>query len=119
VLRKFAEEESIVERRSIARPGGVVGRVGVPQDEAIPAALLTFFSNATVSGEPEPARAYIDELLPDILEGQIEPGPAAQPTRTEPPEERTAETTGATGNRDPCREPAKATTPERVNGCWL
>jgi hypothetical protein len=72
-----------------------------------------------VSGGLEPAGAYIDELLPDILDDRIEPGPAAKATRTEPPEERTAETTGATGNRDPCREPAKATTPERGNGCWL
>ena len=29
---------------------------------------------AAVSGGPAPARAYIEELLPDILEGRIEPG---------------------------------------------
>jgi hypothetical protein len=68
-----------------------------------------------VGAGPAPARAYIDVLLPDILDDRIEPGPAAQPTRTE---ERTAETTSATGNRDPCREPAKATTLVRGNGCW-
>ncbi len=28
----------------------------------------------TVSGGPAPVRAYIDELLPAILEGKIEPG---------------------------------------------
>jgi hypothetical protein len=28
----------------------------------------------TVSGGPALARAYIDELLPDVLEGRIEPG---------------------------------------------
>jgi threonine dehydrogenase-like Zn-dependent dehydrogenase len=27
-----------------------------------------------VSGGPAPARAYIEELLPDVLEGRIEPG---------------------------------------------
>ena len=27
-----------------------------------------------MSGGPAPARAYIEELLPDILEGKIEPG---------------------------------------------
>jgi threonine dehydrogenase-like Zn-dependent dehydrogenase len=27
-----------------------------------------------VSGGPAPVRAYIQELLPDILEGRIEPG---------------------------------------------
>jgi len=28
----------------------------------------------TVSGGPAPVRAYIDELLPDVLDGHIEPG---------------------------------------------
>ena len=27
-----------------------------------------------MSGEPAPVRAYIDELLPDVLEDRIEPG---------------------------------------------
>jgi threonine dehydrogenase-like Zn-dependent dehydrogenase len=59
---------------SIVRPGGGVGRVGVPQDEAIPAGQATFYSNVTIAGGPAPVRAYIDELLPDVLEGRIEPG---------------------------------------------
>jgi threonine dehydrogenase-like Zn-dependent dehydrogenase len=58
----------------IARPGGAVGRVGVPHYEAIPAAEPAFFGNITVGGGPAPARAYIDELLPDVLESRIEPG---------------------------------------------
>jgi threonine dehydrogenase-like Zn-dependent dehydrogenase len=58
---------------SIARPGGAVGRVGVPQDEVMPA-INTFFSNITIAGGPAPARAYIGELLPDVLEGRIQPG---------------------------------------------
>src|SRR5918995_1017267 len=58
----------------IARRGGAVGRVGVPQDETIPASLPAFFGNVTVGGGPAPVRAYIEELLPDVLEGRIEPG---------------------------------------------
>ena len=58
----------------IARPGGSVGRVGVPHYEAIPAAEPAFFGNITVGGGPAPARAYIDDLLPDVLAGRIEPG---------------------------------------------
>ena len=27
-----------------------------------------------VAGGPAPARAYIEELLPDVLEGRIQPG---------------------------------------------
>ncbi len=58
----------------IARPGGAGGRVGVPQDDAIPASMPAFFGNVTVGGGPAPVRAYIEELLPDVLEGRIEPG---------------------------------------------
>ena len=58
----------------IARPGGTVGRVGVPQDETMPASRAAFYNNVTVSGGPAPVRAYIEELLPDVLEGRIQPG---------------------------------------------
>jgi len=67
-------EQSMLTALSIARPGGAVSRVGVPQDETIPASLPTFFHNLTVSGGPAPVRAYTEELLPDVLEGRIEPG---------------------------------------------
>jgi threonine dehydrogenase-like Zn-dependent dehydrogenase len=58
----------------IARPGGAVGRVGVPQDGMMPASQPAFYNNVTVGGGPAPVRAYIEELLPDILEGRIQPG---------------------------------------------
>src|SRR5207253_3101560 len=74
VLECVGLEQSTVTALSLARPGGAVGRVGVPQHEAIPAALPTFFKNVTIAGGPAPARAYIEELLPDVLEGRIEPG---------------------------------------------
>ncbi|MDQ1612845.1 MAG: hypothetical protein QOG00_2776 [Pyrinomonadaceae bacterium] len=74
VLECVGYEQSTVTALSIVRPGGAVGRVGVPQDEAIPAAQPTFFNNVTIAGGPAPVRAYIEELLPDVLEGRIEPG---------------------------------------------
>jgi threonine dehydrogenase-like Zn-dependent dehydrogenase len=58
----------------IARPGGAVGRVGWPQYEIMPASQPAFFDNVTVGGGPAPTRAYIEELLPDVLQGRIEPG---------------------------------------------
>ena len=58
----------------IARPGGAIGRVGVPQEETLPGSKTAFYANLTVGGGPAPARAYIDELLPDVLEGRINPG---------------------------------------------
>src|SRR5213596_3220515 len=38
----------------IVRPGGAVGRVGVPHYDALPATQETFFQNVTVSGGPAP-----------------------------------------------------------------
>src|SRR5574341_254563 len=74
VLECVGYEESTRTALSIARPGGAVGRVGVPQDEVMPAAQPTFYNNVTIAGGPAPARAYIEELLPDVLKGRIEPG---------------------------------------------
>src|SRR5438067_2701380 len=74
VLECVGLEQSMQTAISIARPGGAVGRVGVPQDETMPASQPAFYNNVTVSGGPAPVRAYIEELLPDVLEGRIEPG---------------------------------------------
>jgi threonine dehydrogenase-like Zn-dependent dehydrogenase len=40
----------------------------------MPASLPALYNNVTVGGGPAPVRAYIEELLPDVLEGRIEPG---------------------------------------------
>jgi threonine dehydrogenase-like Zn-dependent dehydrogenase len=74
VLECVGLEQSTLTAIAIARPGGAVGRVGVPQDETMPASLPAFYNNVTVGGGPAPVRAYIEELLPDVLEGRIEPG---------------------------------------------
>src|SRR5215208_3567941 len=74
VLECVGYHQSMMTALSIARPGGAVGRVGVPQDSSIPEAVPTFFNNVTIAGGPAPVRAYIEELLPDVLEGRIEPG---------------------------------------------
>jgi threonine dehydrogenase-like Zn-dependent dehydrogenase len=58
---------------SIARPGSMVGYVGVPHGVELPIADM-FFRNKGVRGGSAPARAYIPELLDDVLEGRIEPG---------------------------------------------
>ena len=74
VLECVGHGQAMATAVGIARPGGAVGRVGVPQDETLPASLPAFFGNVTVGGGPAPVRAYIEELLPDILDGRIEPG---------------------------------------------
>jgi threonine dehydrogenase-like Zn-dependent dehydrogenase len=58
---------------SIARPGSMVGYVGVPHGVELPVSEM-FFRNKGVLGGAAPARVYIPELLGDVLEGRIEPG---------------------------------------------
>lgn len=59
----------------VVRPGGVISRVGVPQYEDAPIGFNSLFAhNIRLAGGPAPARAYIEELMPDILNGIIEPG---------------------------------------------
>jgi len=58
---------------SIARPGSMVGYVGVPHGVELPISEM-FFRNKGVRGGSAPARAYIPELLDDVLEGRINPG---------------------------------------------
>jgi threonine dehydrogenase-like Zn-dependent dehydrogenase len=59
----------------VVRPGGVISRVGVPQYEEAPIGFGSLFRhNVRLAGGPAPVRAYIEELMPDILNGRIEPG---------------------------------------------
>jgi threonine dehydrogenase-like Zn-dependent dehydrogenase len=74
VLECVGTDQALLTAISIARPGGAVGRVGVPQGETMPGSELAFYHNLTVGGGPAPVRAYIEELLPDVLEGRINPG---------------------------------------------
>jgi threonine dehydrogenase-like Zn-dependent dehydrogenase len=74
VLECVGHDLAMTTALGIARPGGAVGRVGVPQHQQIPTTVKTFFDNVTIGGGPAPARAYIEELLPDVMEGRIEPG---------------------------------------------
>jgi threonine dehydrogenase-like Zn-dependent dehydrogenase len=74
VLECVGLEQAMNTAISIARPGGAVGRVGVPQEQTIPGSEPAFYNNVTVGGGPAPVRAYIEGLLPDVLEGNIKPG---------------------------------------------
>jgi threonine dehydrogenase-like Zn-dependent dehydrogenase len=74
VLECVGHGDAVETAIEIGRPGGAVGRVGVPQHTAIPGSEPAFFGNITIGGGPAPARAYIQELLPDILDGRIDPG---------------------------------------------
>lgn len=73
----------------VVRAGGVIGRVGVPQYENGPIGINTMWMrNVTLSGGPAPVRAYIDELLPEVLDGSL---PAGKVFDVTVPLERVAE----------------------------
>jgi len=57
------------------RAGGVISRVGVPQYDDAPVGFPSLFGpNITLTGGPAPVRAYIERLLPDVLDGKVDPG---------------------------------------------
>jgi threonine dehydrogenase-like Zn-dependent dehydrogenase len=74
VLECVGAEQAMLTALGIVRPGGAIGRVGVPHYAGIPATEQMFYDNISVGGGPAPVRAYIKELIPDVLAGRIEPG---------------------------------------------
>ncbi|MEV7216115.1 zinc-dependent alcohol dehydrogenase family protein [Kitasatospora cineracea] len=75
VLEAVGTEESMRTALSIARDGGAVGYVGVPHGGSAGVDIGQMFNrNVRLVGGVAPARAYIPELLPDVLSGAIEPG---------------------------------------------
>lgn len=54
--------------------GGTISRLGVPQYEQGPIGPAEFMRNITLTGGASPARAYVPELLADVLDGAITPG---------------------------------------------
>jgi threonine dehydrogenase-like Zn-dependent dehydrogenase len=74
VLECVGADAAMATSVGIVRPGGAIGRVGVPHYESVTGGMRSFYHNITVAGGPAPVRIYIDELLPDVMEGKIEPG---------------------------------------------
>jgi threonine dehydrogenase-like Zn-dependent dehydrogenase len=58
---------------AVARPGSMVGYVGVPHGVELSAPNM-FTRNVGVQGGPAPVRAYMPDLLKDVLNGNIDPG---------------------------------------------
>lgn len=59
----------------IVRPGGIISRVGLPQYDEAPTGFTSLFGrNITLNGGPAPVRAYIEELLPAVLDRTVNPG---------------------------------------------
>ncbi|WP_194927733.1 zinc-binding dehydrogenase [Catenulispora pinisilvae] len=75
VLEAVGHMPAYEQALGVVRAGGTISRVGVPQYEQAPVGFSTLFGpNITLTGGPAPARAYISTLLPDILDGTVNPG---------------------------------------------
>ena len=73
VLECVGTKDAMETSFAIARPGAIVGRVGVPHGVNIDAEG-TFYRNVGMRGGPAPARHYQPELLEAVLDGRINPG---------------------------------------------
>lgn len=74
VLECVGSRAAIETAIGATRDGGRIGRVGAPQYEEIPFGFGPLMRNITLTGGVVPARAYIPQLLPDVLDGTIAPG---------------------------------------------
>ncbi len=74
VLECVGTKESMDQAIRAARPGGMVGYVGVPNGGAELPIRQLFDTNVGVNGGVAPVRGYIEELLPDVRSGAIRPG---------------------------------------------
>ena len=74
VLEAVGTQSAIDMAIAVCRAGGSIGRVGAAQYQNVPLDFGTIMRNITVTGGVAPARHYIEELMPDILDGSINPG---------------------------------------------
>ncbi len=65
--------QSMTTAFSIARRGSILRAVGAPHGVEVPIETVTF-RNIGLRGGVAPARRYIPQLMPDVVEGRINPG---------------------------------------------
>lgn len=73
VLECVGTNESMQQAMLATRPGGTVGYVGVPHEVELNLPAM-FNRNITLAGGVAPVRAYLDDLLPEVWSGRLEPG---------------------------------------------
>lgn len=75
VLEAVGHMPAYEQAYGVVRPGGVISRVGVPQYEDAPIGFASLFGkNATLTGGPATVRAYLETVMPQVLDGTIDPG---------------------------------------------
>ncbi|GHA81462.1 zinc-dependent alcohol dehydrogenase family protein [Streptomyces termitum] len=76
VIEAVGTEQSMRTAVNIARDGGSVGYVGVPHGSGTGLDLSVMFDrNIALRGGVAPVRAYLPELLADVLDGTLDPSP--------------------------------------------
>jgi threonine dehydrogenase-like Zn-dependent dehydrogenase len=73
VLECVGTQDSVPQALRSARPGAMVGWVGVPHVTDLPQEHM-FWKNVGLRGGPAPVRAYLPDLLNRVWNGHIEPG---------------------------------------------
>jgi threonine dehydrogenase-like Zn-dependent dehydrogenase len=73
-LECVGTEGSMAQAMAVVRGGGRIGFVGVPNGGSQLPIRTVFYGNLTVGGGIAPARRYMEELLPAVLDGTITPG---------------------------------------------
>ncbi|MEU6246950.1 alcohol dehydrogenase catalytic domain-containing protein [Glycomyces sp. NPDC047010] len=74
VLEAVGHMPAYEQALGVVRDGGTIARVGVPQYGDGQIGWPFFGRNLTLTGGPAPARAYIEPLLPGVLDGSVDPG---------------------------------------------
>ena len=75
VLECVGNQEAMDTAAEIARPGGTIGYVGVPAEVKAVNLRHLFSNNIALRGGVAPVRAYIPELLADVVAGKLDPSP--------------------------------------------
>ncbi|WP_327684944.1 zinc-dependent alcohol dehydrogenase family protein [Streptomyces sp. NBC_00467] len=76
VIEAVGTEQSMRTAVGITRDGGAIGYVGVPHGSGTGLDLSVMFDrNISLRGGVAPVRAYIPQLLPDVLDGSVDPSP--------------------------------------------
>lgn len=73
VLECVGTGDSMTQAMLSVRPGGRVGYVGVPHDVKLNVPAM-FSRNVGLAGGVAPVRNYIEDILPEVLDGSLTPG---------------------------------------------
>jgi threonine dehydrogenase-like Zn-dependent dehydrogenase len=75
VLECVGNKQAMDVSFAIARTGGTIGFVGQPHGTEVVNIRRMFLDNVKLHGGLAPVRAYVPDLMPDVLAGALDPSP--------------------------------------------